>query len=125
VHSRIDRSKCLFHCPSGGPRVFSARDNLHVAVISISVIEGIVGADRSTLILEEFISLKRKSLGIATSTSNKMYMLSDSHVAVCRSGTPPRPMRSRNNRTEQEVTLHVCRLGMEGRGWHQVPMRLC
>jgi len=94
VHSRIDRSKCLFHCPSGGPRELSARDNLHVAVISISVIEGIVGADRSTLILQEFISLKRKSLGTATSRSNIMYMLSNSQVAVCRSGTPPRPMSS-------------------------------
>jgi hypothetical protein len=94
VHSRIDRSKCLFHCPSGGPRGLGARDNLHVVFISISVIEGIVGADRSTLILQEFISLKRKSLGMATSTSNKMYMLSNSQVAVCRSGTPPRPMSS-------------------------------
>jgi hypothetical protein len=71
-----------------------ASDNLHVAVISISVIEGIVGADRSTLILQEFIRLKRKSLRTATSTSNKMYMLSNSQVAVCRSGTPPRPMSS-------------------------------
>ncbi|CAK9264583.1 unnamed protein product [Sphagnum jensenii] len=43
---------------------------------------------------EEFISLKRKSLGTATSTSNKMYMLRNSQVAVCRSGTPPRPISS-------------------------------
>jgi len=95
VHSRIQRSKCLFHFPSGGPRGLSDRDNLHVAVISISVIEGIVGADCITLILQEFISLKRKSLGTATSTSNKMYMLRNSQVAVCRSGTtPPRPISS-------------------------------
>lgn len=94
MHSRIDRSKCLFHCPSGGPRGFSARDNLHVAVISISVLEGIVGADRSTLILQEFVSLKRKSLGTATSTSKTLYKISNSQVAVCRSGTPPRPMTS-------------------------------
>jgi hypothetical protein len=56
--------------------------------------EGIAGADRSTLILQEFISLKTKSLGIATSTSNKMYMLSNRQAIVCRSGTPPRPVSS-------------------------------
>jgi hypothetical protein len=72
VHSRTDRRKCIFHCPSSDPRGLSVRDNLHIAVISISVIEGIVVADGSTLILQEFISLKRKSLGTATSTSNKM-----------------------------------------------------
>ncbi len=94
MHSRIDRSKCLFHCPSVGPRRLSARDNLHVGVISISGIERIVGTDHSTLILQEFISVKRKSLGMAMSTSNKMYMLSNSQVAFCRSGTPPRPMSS-------------------------------
>ncbi|CAK9224505.1 unnamed protein product [Sphagnum troendelagicum] len=45
-------------------------------------------------LIEEFISRKRKSLGTATSRSNIMYMLSNSQVAVCRSGTPPRPMSS-------------------------------
>ncbi len=88
MHSRIDRGNCLFHCPSGSPRRLSARDNVHVPVISISEIERNVIADRSTLILQEFITVKRKSLGTATSTSNKMYMLSNGRRSSINPFTP-------------------------------------